>query len=97
MEQKIRAAVFDVDGTLYDYHSHSIPQSAIDAVQQLRQQGVRIVVASGRSSGLLGQQVIQSIQPDYYVLASWTGMDSPWSWSASPWSRPSGWPSWPGS
>ncbi len=70
MEQKIQAAVFDVDGTLYDYRSHSIPQSAIDAVQQLRQQGVRIVVASGRSSGLLGQQVIRSIQPDYYVLAN---------------------------
>lgn len=70
MEQRIRAAVFDIDGTLYDYRTHSIPQSAVDAVHGLRQRGVRIVVASGRSSGLLGQQVVQTIRPDYYVLAN---------------------------
>ena len=70
MKQKIQAAVFDVDGTLYDYKTHSIPQSTAEAIESLRAQGVRIVIASGRSSALLGKQVIQTVRPDYYVLAN---------------------------
>ena len=70
MKQKIQAAVFDVDGTLYDYKTHSIPQSTAEAIERLRAQGVRIVIASGRSSALLGEQVIQTVRPDYYVLAN---------------------------
>ena len=63
MKQKIQAAVFDVDGTLYDYKTHSIPQSTAEAIESLRAQGVRIVIASGRSSALLGKQVIQTVRP----------------------------------
>ena len=36
MKQKIQAAVFDVDGTLYDYKTHSIPQSTAEAIESLR-------------------------------------------------------------
>ena len=44
----IKAAFFDVDGTLMSHKSRSIPQSARDAVARLRQAGIACFVATGR-------------------------------------------------
>lgn len=70
MEQKLRAAIFDVDGTLYDYRTQSVLPSAVEALERLRAQGVKIVIASGRSYALLGESLARLVRPDYYVLSN---------------------------
>ena len=44
----IKAAFFDIDGTLISFKTHQIPASTIDAIHQLQQQGVKIFLATGR-------------------------------------------------
>ena len=54
---KIQAAVFDVDGTLFDYHDKKIHDSTVKAVRRLKEDGTVIIIASGRSYPLLGREV----------------------------------------
>lgn len=54
---KIQAAVFDVDGTLLDYHDKKIHDSTVKAVRRLKEDGTVIIIASGRSYPLLGREV----------------------------------------
>ncbi len=44
----IKAIFFDIDGTLVSFKTHKIPQSAIDAIHDVRQQGVKVFIATGR-------------------------------------------------
>ena len=44
---KIQAAVFDVDGTLFDYHDKKIQDSTVKAVRRLKEDGTVIIIASG--------------------------------------------------
>ena len=70
MKTNIQAVIFDVDGTMYDYKTHSVRPSTIEALYKLKERGIRIIIASGRSYALLGKEVIQCAAPDYYVLAN---------------------------
>ena len=45
----VKAAFFDIDGTLYSHRTHTIPASAQEALQRLHQSGIRIFLATGRS------------------------------------------------
>lgn len=68
--EKIKAAIFDVDGTLFDYKEKKIHESTKFAISKLKQAGIVIIIASGRSYPLLGEEVINDIMADYYVLAN---------------------------
>lgn len=50
----IQAVFFDVDGTLISYDTHKIPQTTIDALRAVREQGVKVVVATGRPLHIMG-------------------------------------------
>ena len=43
-----RVIFFDIDGTLVSFKTHQIPQSTLDAVHRVRQQGVKVWIATGR-------------------------------------------------
>lgn len=43
-----KAIFFDIDGTLVSFRTHSIPASAREALDQLRAQGIKLFIASGR-------------------------------------------------
>lgn len=45
----IRAAFFDVDGTLVSFRTHAIPESALSALRALRAAGVRTLLSTGRN------------------------------------------------
>lgn len=45
----IQAAFFDIDGTLTSFTTHEIPRSTIDAIHQLQEQGIRVLICTGRS------------------------------------------------
>jgi Cof subfamily protein (haloacid dehalogenase superfamily) len=44
----VKAAFFDIDGTLVSFKTHCIPQSTKDAVSRIRKQGVKVFIATGR-------------------------------------------------
>ena len=44
----IRAAFFDIDGTLVSFKTHKIPQSAVDAIKAFHDQGGRVYISTGR-------------------------------------------------
>lgn len=44
----IKAVFFDIDGTLVSFRTHSVPESAVDALGALRRRGVRLFIATGR-------------------------------------------------
>ena len=43
-----KAIFFDIDGTLVSFSTHNIPASARQALDQLRAQGIKLFIASGR-------------------------------------------------
>ena len=43
-----KAIFLDVDGTLISFHTHKVPQSAINALTKAHQAGVKIIIATGR-------------------------------------------------
>ena len=45
----LKAAFFDVDGTLTSFVTHEVPQSTIDALHELQQRDVKVIICSGRA------------------------------------------------
>ena len=50
----IRVLFLDVDGTLISFTTHRVPQSAVEAVTEAHDRGVKIIVATGRAASDLG-------------------------------------------
>ena len=43
-----KALFFDIDGTLVSFKTHVIPQSAIDAIKEVRSKGHKVFICTGR-------------------------------------------------
>ncbi|ADY50940.1 Cof-like hydrolase [Pseudopedobacter saltans DSM 12145] len=61
----IKAVFFDVDGTLISFETHKIPQSTLDAIKTLKEKGIKIIVATGRSTNQLSH--LKEIDFDGYL------------------------------
>lgn len=61
----IEAVFFDVDGTLVSFHTNQIQPSALLALKQLKEQGIKVFIATGR--GKDGLNVIDEFAFDAYV------------------------------
>lgn len=48
-----KAAFFDIDGTLFSHRTNSVPASSLTALYALRDRGIRIFLATGRSKSVL--------------------------------------------
>ncbi len=46
---KIKAVFFDIDGTIFSLKTKSIPESTRKAIKNLREKGIKVIVATGRS------------------------------------------------
>lgn len=44
----IKAVFLDIDGTLVSFNTHRVPQSAVEAVRELRAKGIKVFIATGR-------------------------------------------------
>lgn len=44
----IKAIFLDIDGTLVSFRTHRVPQSALEAIREVRRQGVKVFIATGR-------------------------------------------------
>src|SRR5690606_28108014 len=61
----IKAVFFDIDGTLISFKTHQIPQSTLNAIEELRAKGIKIVLATGRAFHQLCQ--LNDIEADGYI------------------------------
>ena len=64
----IKAVFFDVDGTLLSHKSKCIPASARDALRRLRENGIKIIMATGRCANELELLPVNDIAFDGYVI-----------------------------
>ena len=62
---KTKAIFLDVDGTLISFKTHKIPQTTIDALNQVHNNGIKIIIATGRVATDLGE--LDSIPYDAVV------------------------------
>ncbi len=53
-DANIRAAFFDIDGTLTSFTSHEVPSSTARALQELRERGVLLFICTGRAPSQMG-------------------------------------------
>ena len=63
----IKAAFFDVDGTLLSHKSKSVPKSARDAIAALQAAGIPCIVATGRQISEMEKLPIADIAFDGYI------------------------------
>lgn len=68
MKNRIKAAFFDIDGTLVSFRTHSVPDSARDAIARLRANGVKVFIATGRL--LRHTEVVRDIEVDGYITVN---------------------------
>jgi Cof subfamily protein (haloacid dehalogenase superfamily) len=49
----IKALFFDIDGTLVSFNTHVIPDSAIDALSEAHNKGIKVFIATGRPKAII--------------------------------------------
>ena len=63
----IKAAFFDVDGTLLSHKTKSVPRSAREAVAKLQASGIKCIVATGRQIGEMNKLPVADMPFDGYI------------------------------
>lgn len=63
----IKAVFFDVDGTLLSHKTKQVPESTVAALQKLKQQGIRCIVATGRQIGEMDKLPMGGVTFDGYI------------------------------
>ncbi|WP_195267982.1 HAD family hydrolase [Eubacterium sp. 1001713B170207_170306_E7] len=75
MRKKIRVAFFDIDGTLASHRVESsnfldrVPESARQALRELRQNGIQPVIVTGREPSVI-RQFVADLEMDTYIAAN---------------------------
>ena len=59
---------FDIDGNLVSFKTHSIPASAKKAINQLRNKGIKVIIATGRV--LKEMNNLEDLEFDGYITAN---------------------------
>lgn len=52
-EGMTKALFFDIDGTLVSFHSHTIPASAIRAINAVKEKGIKVFISTGRPKAII--------------------------------------------
>ena len=68
MRDRIKAIFFDIDGTLVSFKSHTVPESTRRAIARLREQGVKVFIATGRL--LRHTEVVKDVEVDGYITVN---------------------------
>ena len=67
MDKQIKAIFFDVDGTLLSHSTGDVPESTRNALAQLRERGIKTVVATGWHMIEYSKLPVSEIQFDGYL------------------------------
>ena len=68
MKGRIKTVFFDIDGTLVSFKSHTVPESARRAIARLREQGVKVFIATGRLMKHVA--IVNDIEVDGYITVN---------------------------
>lgn len=68
MRNQIKAVFFDIDGTLVSFRTHTVPESTLKAIARLREQGIKVFIATGRL--MKHVSVVNEIEVDGYVTVN---------------------------
>jgi Cof subfamily protein (haloacid dehalogenase superfamily) len=68
----IRAAFFDIDGTLTSFATHEIPASTVRALHSLQDRGIRIYICSGRAPSHMSV-VLDTMPVDFDGIVAMNG------------------------
>ncbi|MDD6086839.1 MAG: Cof-type HAD-IIB family hydrolase [Bifidobacterium boum] len=69
---QMKAAFFDIDGTLTSFVTHIVPQSTIDALHALQNRGIRVFICSGRAPSHM-QVVLDTIPVHFDGIVALNG------------------------
>lgn len=61
----IKAIFFDIDGTLVSFKTHEVPVKVVEAINELREKGVKVFIATGRHFASINN--LGDLQFDGYV------------------------------
>ncbi len=62
----VKAVFFDIDGTLVSFNTHKVSESTRQSIQQLRDKGIKVFIATGRSRDEL--TAVDGIEFDGYIV-----------------------------
>ena len=66
----IKAIFFDVDGTLFSHNQKKIPDSTMEALWKLKQQGIKVVVTTGRHMSELEELTLLDFPYDGFITVN---------------------------
>ncbi len=67
IDNRIRMMIFDIDGTLIPFGSVKITPSALEAIENKKAQGVKVMIATGRAKCFIQDDIFDSLHSDYLV------------------------------
>lgn len=67
MGNKIKLIFFDIDGTLIPFNKSEVPESTKRSLKKLRENGVKIFVATGKSLAQLSATKVMDVKFDGYI------------------------------
>ncbi|MBO7698726.1 MAG: HAD hydrolase family protein, partial [Erysipelotrichaceae bacterium] len=67
---EIKAAIFDIDDTLFDMKSKTFIPSAIIALKKLQENGIKVILATGRPPQTATAIYEQGVHPDYIICTN---------------------------
>ncbi len=71
MEKKeIKLAIFDIDDTLIKRGKITLEESALEAINKLKENNIEVMVATGRAFYFIHDDVHESVKPNYYVTTN---------------------------
>lgn len=65
--KNIKVAIFDIDDTLIPRGSQNIMPSAIKAIHDLQNNGIEVLIATGRSLYFVQDPILEQIKPQYII------------------------------
>lgn len=68
----IKLAVFDIDGTLVEKGNRVLLPSTIKALQNLKKQGIKLAIASGRPPFFMEKKLVEQVAFDFYICSNGT-------------------------
>lgn len=68
MKPNIKAVFFDIDGTLVSFRTHRVPDSAREAINSLRERGIKVFIATGRL--LCHTDAVGDVEVDGYITVN---------------------------
>lgn len=61
----VKALFFDIDGTLASFKTHTIPESTIKAINEAKDKGIKVFVATGRPKAIMNN--LGKLEFDGYI------------------------------